>query len=529
MFITPYLSTTELKLYGYLSGYSTQNFQDPSMHPKFKLLSDLAVIPMFVAGIIEGIVAMMGKRTDTTPIITGASGVSDGAGVALAAYTPAATALNVPIVGPLALYNSFYNNYYYSGAALLDVGATLTGLPTTVDAAEGALITALNTAAIAQTNAPIVRTGSIELPGYAYLPAPLRLLGGLNQFLFYFSEGAATALDLILATLPYRQYAMQAMAHGFYSSMTGENLQNNIVRFKTPDSFYIRDNIQEIPKYQDSTGAYQSYTINNLKRSDTVTIRTLTGAGVSDGPNFINIDKSLVTLGGLIQSASDPAVLPGQKPDFDNISIPFSLPIASHYGALKVRLRNQYGQLQSIKQIPITPCEQKIGTSGNVFQNVNTAIVCPGIINAGNILFQKTLQRSPIFFGGDTFINRYTEKNTMFFFYDWLYDQPDGFEYNYFLHQMIPSPKFGVNSIKYDISDLVSGISLSGTPTPPGTGALPTRFYNLDYYKNGPGTLVPQYYNYNLNEAVGGYPGLFGVKEAKFYLTNSAVRDFFVE
>ncbi len=525
MFRTPYLSTTELKLYGYLSGYSTQNFQDPDLHPKFRLLSDLAVIPMFVAGIIEGIVAMTGKRTNNTPYYSPASGVSDATPIPYAAYLAGIAPIGVANTA----YNTFYNTYYSSGAALLDIGATILGVPTTVDIAEGALITAMNVGSIAQTNAPAVSTGTIELPGYAYLPAPLRILGGLNQFLFYFSEGANTALDLLLATLPYRQYAMQAIAHGFYSSMTGENLQNNIVRFKTPDSFYIRDNIQEIPKYQDSNSVYQSYTINNLKRSDTVTIRTLTGAGVSDGPNFINIDKSLVTLGTLIQSASDPAVLPGQKPDFDNISIPFSLPIASHYGALKVRLRNQYGQLQSIKQIPITPCEQKIGTAGNVFQTVVTSIVCPGVLTPGNILYQKTLQRSPIFFGGDTFINRYTEKNTMFFFYDWLYDQPDGFEYNYYIHQMIPSPKFAINSIKYDISDLASGISLSGTPTPPGTGSLPTRFYNLDYYKNGPGTLLPQYYNYNLNEAVGGYPGLFGVKEAKFYLTNSSIRDFFVE
>jgi hypothetical protein len=304
----------------------------------------------------------------------------------------------------------------------------------------------------------------------------LRAFGGLNQFLFYFSEGADVTLGLIQALLPYRQFAMQSIAHGFYSSMTPENVQANIVRFKTPDSFYIRDNIQEIPKYQDSTGVFKSYNINNLKRSDTVTIRTLTGTDVSDGPNFINIDKSLVTLGSLLNAieANELGILPGEKPDFVNIDVPFSLPIASHYGALKVRLRNQYGQLQSIKQIPITPCEQKIESPGNNFVSVNTGIVCQSITTTqGSVLIQKTLQRSPIFFGGDTFINRYTEKNTMFFFYDWLYGQPNGFEYNYYLHQMIPSPKFSINSIKYDVSDLTSGIDIGDGPDSSALG-LPT-------------------------------------------------------
>jgi len=65
----------------------------------------------------------------------------------------------------------------------------------------------------------------------------------------------------------------------------------------------------------------------------------------------------------------------------------------------------------------------------------------------------KKITLTPVFFGGDTFVNRYTEKNSMFFFYDWLYGQPDGYEFNYLLRQMIPEPKFWVNSTKYDISD----------------------------------------------------------------------------
>jgi hypothetical protein len=165
---------------------------------------------------------------------------------------------------------------------------------------------------------------------------------------------------------------MQMVAYGFYNNMTAENLATDIVRFKSAESFYIRDNIQDVPQYQDSSGVFRSYNLNNLKRSDTVTIRTTTGANITDGPKLLNIDKSLVTLGTLLDNQTNPVIPPGAFPEFDDISVPFSLPIASHYGGIKVRLRNQYGQLQSIKQIPITPCEQKIGTEGNNFVSVNT-------------------------------------------------------------------------------------------------------------------------------------------------------------
>jgi hypothetical protein len=527
MFRTPFLSTTELKLYGYLSGYSTQSFQDPDQHPQFKVLSNLAIIPMFIAGVAEAIISLIGEYNKKLSSFNSPGYASDASGLTI---YPIAVAGAVAAQGAAITTDTALSTYYSAGGSILDaLSYAITGTKPILAGINATKDTAITTA-VATGGAAISGDEYVyTTPKLDYLPAPLRAFGGLNQFLFYFSEGADVTLGLIQALLPYRQFAMQSIAHGFYSSMTPENVQANIVRFKTPDSFYIRDNIQEIPKYQDSTGVFKSYNINNLKRSDTVTIRTLTGTDVSDGPNFINIDKSLVTLGSLLNAieANELGILPGEKPDFVNIDVPFSLPIASHYGALKVRLRNQYGQLQSIKQIPITPCEQKIESPGNNFVSVNTGIVCQSITTTqGSVLIQKTLQRSPIFFGGDTFINRYTEKNTMFFFYDWLYGQPDGFEYNYYLHQMIPSPKFSINSIKYDISDLTSGIAI-GSVSPPGTGALPSRFYNLDYYVNN-----NRKYNYETNEPTGfpdKYPGLFGVKEAKFYLANSSVRDFFVE
>jgi hypothetical protein len=530
MFRTPFLSTTELKLYGELSGYSTQSFQDPDQHPKFKLLSDFVILPMFMVGLAEATVAITGKKTmktldlqDVSPAFTSTAFTSGNAVI------PGVTAaLQIPLANAaVSVYNNTLETYYNTaGGLFLDAFAVMFGgIDSSGQAiAQSTLASYLNGIALSGAAGygyiPSF-SGTVEYPPYAYLPGLLRALGGINQFLFYFAEGANTSLDFINAMLPYEQFGMQAIAHGFYSAMTPENISANIVRFKTPDSFYIRDNIQEIPKYQDSTGTFYSYSINNLKRSDAVTLRTVTGAGVSTGPVFINKDKSLVTLGSLMQAAvnSEPGILPGEKPNFNNIDIPFSLPIASHYGGIKVRLRNQYGQLQGIKQIPITPCEQKIGSADNNFLSLNTGLVCPTITTTqGSVVINTILTNTPIFFGGDTFINRYTEKNTFFYFYDWLYGQPDGFEYNYYQHQMIPSPRFAVNNIRYDVGDMASGITDISSPITQGTGALPSSFYNLDW----------ENYHYE-DDDPGNYPGLFGATDSRFYLTNSAVRDFFVE
>lgn len=538
MFRTPFLSTTEFKLYGSLNGYADMNFQEPNGHPKFKLLSDYVVLPMILAGVAEAIISMIGRRTINAPTIVPGSGASDAAGAASAAALAAVPALSTAAV----TYNTFINTYYSSGQALADVFLMLGGGygATQLAIADTTLAGAISTAAIAGTTVPATIAGTIELPDFAYLDPITRSLGALNQIVYYFSEGADIALKIFYAITPYRQYALQQVSHGYYNSMSRIS-NSEIKRFKIDDSFYMRDNIQQVSKYQNvTTGNYLSYTINNLQRSDAVVIRTMSGpqylGGVNIGPHLITSgfqDKSLVTLGTLVQNSSDPAILPGTLPDFneDEKDIPFSLQIASHYGSIKGRVRNQYGQLGSEFQTVITPCEQKLSN-----YNVQPAgWICPidGQNYSANVII-----KTPIFFGGDTYINRYTEKNNMMFFYNWLYGQPDGFEYNYFLYSMIPSARFATNSIAYDPGDLAEVFNFT-TPAVPGTGAFPGRFYNLDYYI--PGILGLRKYNYN-NDTKGGSPGippfssfvekekgLWSVRDAYFYLANSGVRDFFVE
>jgi hypothetical protein len=66
---------------------------------------------------------------------------------------------------------------------------------------------------------PITINGTIEFPKWAYLDPITRSIGALNQLAYYFSEGADVTLQVFYAIVPYRQYAMQSVSHGYYSNM----------------------------------------------------------------------------------------------------------------------------------------------------------------------------------------------------------------------------------------------------------------------------------------------------------------------
>jgi hypothetical protein len=528
-FRTPFLSATELKIYGYLRGTSQQNFIEPNKHPQFKLISDFALFPMFLNGIIDAIISMLGEYTINSPKWEGA-GIGDTTTAAV--QLPSAAFAQVVDTA----YNTAITSYFGSFTQLGDAFAfAYTGLTPGITAIETARNTALASQVVFGGVEASALTYSYTLPKWGYLPPAIGAIGATNQLFFYFSQGAGATLDLLQAIVPYEQYALQQIAYGFYNDMRSPS-STNLFRFSLADSTYLRDNILQLPLYQDYSLANKAYSVNNLKRSDTVILRTVAGPYYSGpytngviGPNYIlqgssYVDQSLTTIGhiqqnGLVDASSMTVIPPTDfdlyqiaAPDFENPIRGFSSPIASHYAAIKVRIQNQYGQLSSIKQIVITPCEQKFNY--NTLQTTGPfSVICNG---CGIPLVKKTIPITPIFFGGDTYINRYTEKNSMFFFYDWLFGQPDGFEFNYATRQMIPEPRFFTNSTKYDVSNLAP-TNWFGTPTP-GTGALPTAYYNLDN----------ENYDYT-DDSPGNYPGLFRAKESYFYLANSSVRDFFVE
>lgn len=535
MFRTPFLSTTELKLYGYLRGGASQQFIEPSSHPEWKLLSDTALIPIYLTGLAEAVISMRGRlTTNSQNYTTPGYGVDP---VSLAIQLAAASAGQVEGF----IFNTALSAYVASGGSTLDAFTmAYTGTTPILEAIDAAYNTAMVPVVLAGGAGVTATTYNYELPDWAYLDPISRALGATNQLIYYFSEGADIALRVLYAATPYNQFALQMINYGFYNDMR-PNAKNALTRFKIDDSFYLKNTIQEVPYYQDYNNKAHSYTINNLKRSDSVVVRTEAGPFYNGpyyngviGPNYITeptgagfVDQSLTTIGHIQQNGfvKLDSLIPigsfgAELPTFEEPTIPFGSPIASHYAGLKVRIQNQYGQLQAIKQIVVTPCEQKLS---------DYPIELIGPNNCGDPVLpysQNRIRNTNIFFGGDTFINRYTEKNSMFFFYDWLYGQPDGFEYNYYLHQMIPAPRFWTNSKAFDTTDLID--TSSGGPAQ-GTGGKPSKFYNLDFKVSS-----SRYYNYEddtieKNAAGDGYAGLFRVKEANFYLAVSSVKDFFVE
>jgi len=498
-FKRPFLSTVELKLYGTLNGRSEQYFIEPSLHPKNKLVSDAVLAIAFLSGALQAVISLLGKRTINAPIgaFEGQYQLPSVSGNTAIPGLQTNDQVQLTYAAAVTTYNAALQAYYSSGASITDAltgGAQLTTIQNT-----------FATAVRAAGGSVTASTTTTEAGSMSYLG-----VGGFQQALYYFSEGTDIALRIIYALLPYRQYALQMQAHGLYNSFTAQRVDRRR-RFKIADSLYLKDSLQDIRPYGTGTNQVQ-YRINNLKRTSSVVIRTTSGDGLNNGPDYILDgiqDKSLVTIG----TATNTNLGFGTTNvdfDTDDKTNTFNATIISHYAGLKYRIRNQYGQLDAIKQIPITACEQK----DYVLTNPQGPY-CDTFI--------KRIQRSEVLFNGDTYINRYTEKNNMFFFQDWLYGQTDGYEYNYLLRQMLPRPRFWMNSEKYELNDFVGTLTDPSnwfTPPSSGSGFLPTRFYKLDNRR----------YDYSDDDVnFPGYPGFLGVKESYFYLACNSVRDFFVE
>ena len=237
---------------------------------------------------------------------------------------------------------------------------------------------------------------------------------------------------IIIALVPRRQYAAQYNSHGFYNQFkqisSGGATQ---IRRSISQSSYVGSSVQQFGLNQQ---------INNINRSRVVVVQT----GGSEIPVNPTPDTSRFIMG----DKNDPTLNKDHKST-----------IASYYGALKINIPSQYGQLDSIKQLPVSTCI------------VNTT--------STNVLF-----------GGDIYINRFTEKNTMFFFNSWLMGEPNEYEYDYTQYINVPYPRFWVNNTQKH-----SFFSLAN------------KYRVLDMRTSS----------------------TFFVDRGFFYLFNSGVRDFFVE
>lgn len=180
-------------------------------------------------------------------------------------------------------------------------------------------------------------------------------------------------LKIFTALVAPQQFAKQYNSHGYYNRYR-IGYQNRTVT----DASYVKSSIQ----------SFGNYRINNVFRNDYVVLSLNSGLTAP-----FEQDNSRFTKGDV--GCGDPDL------------VEYTRNISSQYGAVKVNNPGQYGQLESIRQLPITTCVQKTNTT------------------------PLAKFASGVMFGGDTYIHRYTEKNPFLFFNDWLLGQPSDYTYNY--------------------------------------------------------------------------------------------------
>jgi hypothetical protein len=527
-FINPYLSTSELKIYGSLQGQALQYFIEPEKHPKARLLND-KVIPFALAtGVIYALLKAIGELKINYPagnltvvndnLVAGPPGL-----ISVVPSTTVGFSQTMAANSADGGLNLALNSYIGTSAAVL---AGITG----VDPVPGYFVASQQTLSGG--------AGTYTLPTYDKTYTGYQMLGpviqtGSGQILFFFIEGCQLAVETIYAIVRKRQYALELVGHGDYYNFVPP-VSQFASRFSMESGQYVSDQLQAMPEFLNSSGNLVKYKINNVKRPKLVVVRTISGdtAGTTAGPHFLlnsngkSIDSTSMTLGHAIRTFNPLAMIPlGSSLTPNKVNWKetgkinnFINPVASHYVGLKYRVENQYGQLDTIQQVVTTPCEQKIDFTATTGTNALIPTIISGLCNISG--FSQNKLSTPVFLGGDTYINRFTEKNIMNLFFDWLYDLPDDFEWNYFINQMIPQPRFMINNQRWDISDfnIQNVLALFSNNPNYGEGLLPSSYYDLDNL----------FYNLATNLTLL-YPGTFGVANSYFYTSVNGVRDFFVE
>ena len=567
-FRTPYLQMSELKIYGHLQGTAQQSFIEPLGHPEFQLLSDTIIIISVLGGVINALFRAVGTininypagkwEPQYIPDVTGGDKtnkpaykwrvvgsttpgpLSGGTGPSPPGFpgdeTPAAnidthiiTNENGDLLGneddATDVENANINQSISTPPNDLDPEGIKKELEAWQafqeifglgqDGSIDDVISNINQTAYDKGKYLTTPTIKRDYTSRDMLPQSLQGIGGGGETLYHLLEGINLTNDVLKAIAVLRQYALQQIGHGDYDEFYRPTL--DIKRYSIEDGIYVFGENQDFPEYQDGAGNSVSYRINNINRPNKPVLRVTTPNGTQEGPSFIgtngpgqaSTDQSLMTLdyANIAYSSS------GVKYSEEGKKKPFENTIASYYAGLKFSIRNQYGQLNTIRQIIATPCEQKID-----FDNL---AITQGADNNCPIVTQKKIQETDLFFGGDTYINRFTEKNIMPFFRQYLYKTARGEEFNYFLYPSVPFPKFWANSQPWDISEINPSNFLDYlTGNNGGSGLLPTSYYRLDNKR----------YDATENKTSSpGYPGMLTPKESYFYLAACGIRDFFVE
>ena len=478
----PFLSSKEIRVYETHSGPVDGVFNEPYKHPDHKLVADLAFVLSALVGFGIATKALRGSskttrssafNRDTLEIPLAGSSTGGFNAIGAAANSPVVVAYNNAFVtGNSALEQTGVND-----VALFTLGVTGDDIVNPNPASNFFSNTAAYTAG-AVPGVNVNTTLEYSSTGESGLPAPLRIIQAMPTFLAYWSESTQAFIDLLKAFSRKHQYALSYESHCFHSN----NSHQTNVRVGINEASYIGDRLQE----------FGGITINNLYRASCVGL--ITNSSLT---RPLVTDTSRRTFKG---SFSGPV-------SSDNVGKKIINGTASaYYVGLKSRLRNQYGQIDGIIQVPTGSCYKDWTIDINNPPNATSEVI----------------------FGGDTYIGRYTEKNTFFYFFDWMYDLPDQFEYDYRLRKMMPYPTYWMDTHDFQVNDFLTGIfdALAGVFGLGGGGIpiLPGGWHNFDTSGNFTGVG-------GLASALTSIPPSLKliVKEAYMYLFNSGVRDFIVE
>jgi hypothetical protein len=578
------------------TGTSIGRFIKSEDHPQQKLLRNIAMWVALIVGIGYGIQETRGRRKQkfvppkALNIGYDTEGQEVGGGDGTATLSPStATAVAAPVPAANVVTGALNANFNpisggdFVGAAPADTTPAVSGIldtdtnqqmmnqyeadiiteavpgtsresTLTTAAMVGAPKVAMNAPAVGyesttasaystMTSTPLTNRGyigggkEIEFQGSRYesAPAASQILFGLWNFMNFTAEGGQHIIDLIYNLVSYQDYAWKYGGQGLY--LRTQTLAFDTVRRKLVDKArYIGPTIQNLSA---------NIRINNLQRPSTVALAAVTNGNYFNLPTQFEDDSRFI-IGNI-----------GPNGGHSNPSQWLVAPVGANYVSLKVAFKNQYGQIDGIKQLP-TGCwfdwpstHQQFAedANGDEYQVALEDATYEGNSELTFIYEDRpytvnhdTRFYTPTIFGGDTYINRYTEKVIMPFFWDFLKGQPDGFPYDYRLRANVPRPIYWMNTNKYDLSELVRYIIGFGWIATTGGGAVETILPNQAFFLDRSGSDAAQDAG-GANPAAGGTPtnsgddiendnggrSLFHIKQGYMYTHCNGIQDFFVE
>jgi hypothetical protein len=472
MFRRPFLNTTELRVYGALSGRSLGQFIKSEKHPQNVLLRNSATIIGIIVGLGYAIQAAIGVRKRS-------SGSND-VGVTqnqvlpnpidtLGSVGSSAAQLIAQLALPVA-----------TGAGMIPLA--LTGSPAIVNLAYTALSSFESLGGLFPGGKGTRAGESREkVDPSSEVPGVLGLFLGTALFKSNIVFGAQKILDII-----YKLTSPEDFAFKFNSQCL------MLSYFKIAEGDIFRTKIERLAYLNNVNVAYtEDVQINNINRPDTVAV--LSKDAIQDPDVYSGvIDNSRYTIGGDATSDYGDTYLA-------NPEVVQKKNVTMHYAASKFNFENQYGQIDGIKQTVMQNCLFEVDTS---------------------LPDSYKYETTPIF-SGDTYVNRYTEKVIMPIYSDFLLGQPDQYPYNYLQRQNIPYPRFWMNTRKYDVSDFVDKLYTLGLEDAGST--MPNDLFYLDRGLSSCG--------FSILDLFAGRKGnsIFAMRYGYMYTHVNGILDFFTE